>query len=80
MQPDLPPNPPPAGEVYRTLNLDRWRSKLSVFDGTKPVHVYTYIREPNVWTYSIELVDGIPNCVIRKNDVIVSNYTTDHLK
>jgi hypothetical protein len=73
-------DPPPAGEVYRTLNLDRWRSKLSSFDGTNPVHVYTYIREPNVWTYSLELVNGIPNCVIRKNRVIVSNYTTEHLK
>lgn len=80
MQHAMPPNPPPADEVYRTLNFDRWRSGLSLFDGTNPVHVYTHNREPNVWTYSIELVNGIPNCVIRKNGFIVSNYTTDHLK
>jgi hypothetical protein len=80
MQKDLTLNPPPADEVYRTLNLDRWRSGLSAFDGTNPVHVYTDIREPNVWIYSVELVKGIPSCVIRKNGVIVSNYTTEHLK
>jgi hypothetical protein len=80
MQDDLPPNPPPAVEVYRTLNLDRWRVALQSFDGTNPVHVYTYVREPNIWVYSVELVNGVPNCVIRKNGFIVSNYTTEHLK
>jgi hypothetical protein len=80
MQNTLLPPPPPGQEVYRTLNLDRWRVALSMFDGTNPLHVYSYIREPDVWTYSLELVDGIPNCVIRKNNVIVSKYTTDHLK
>lgn len=80
MQSDLPPNPPPAEEVYRTLNLDRWRSGLLSFDGTNPVHIYTHVREPDIWRYSIELVNGVPNCVIRKNSVIVSNYTTEHLK
>jgi hypothetical protein len=80
MEHDLPPNPSPAEEVYRTLNLDRWRVALQSFDGTNSVHVYTYVREPNVWTYSIEVVNGVPNCVIRKNGFIVSNYTTEHLK
>ena len=80
MQHDLPPNPPPAAEVYRTLNLDRWRVALQSFDGLNPVHVYTYVREPTVWMYSVERVNGIPSCVIRKNGLIVSNYTTEHLK
>ena len=80
MQHELPLNPPPAGEVYRTLNVDRWRGGLSSFDGTNPVHVYTHVVKSDVWIYSIELVNGVPNCVIRKNGFIISNYTTNHLK